>query len=63
MLFPETTVLFSHYALLWQLVMQLRLIIDKTDTEREGFALNMFQNVAELYMLCKREGFDIVPAS
>jgi len=41
MLFPETTVLFSHYALLCQLVMQLRLIIVKTDTEREGFTLNV----------------------
>jgi hypothetical protein len=28
MLFPETTVLFPHYALLWQLVMRQRLIID-----------------------------------
>ena len=41
MLFLETTVLFSNYALIWQLVMQLRLIIAKTDTEREGFTLNV----------------------
>ena len=49
-LFPETTLLFSHYALLLQLVMQLRLVIDKIDTEREVFTLNMLLKVAELYI-------------
>jgi len=43
--------------------MQLRLIIDKTDTERDGFNLNMFWKSAELYKLCKREALDIVCAS
>jgi len=42
--------------------MQLRLIIDKTDTERDGFTLNMFWKSAELYKLCKREAVDIVSA-
>jgi len=63
MLFLETTVLFSYYALLCQLVMQLHLNYWSVRQTAEQFLSVYVLNINRTADVGKREGFDIVSAS